>query len=100
MPADLQELCVPERQVVGWFDIIDKEHFQPENFPVFIIHDDRGYYYGFPPFDNPGDGTASGPINLQKREKRRAIWRIEYSRIEYWTGTAREVPPPASKALQ
>jgi len=58
----LQELCIPERQVVGWFDIIDKERFQPENFPVFIIHDDRGYYYGFPPFENPGDNTILNPV--------------------------------------
>lgn len=59
----MQELCIPERQVVGWFDIIDKERFQPENFPVFIIHDDRGYYYGFPPFENPGDNTISSPVS-------------------------------------
>ena len=35
-----------ERQVVGWFDVEQPERFQPHNFPVFIVHDERGAYYG------------------------------------------------------
>ena len=38
----VQGLCKPERQVIGWFDIEERERFAPDNFPVFIIHDDKG----------------------------------------------------------
>ena len=48
-----QGLCKPERQVIGWFDIVDAA-FQPDNFPVFLLQDDSGYYYGFPPYDHVG----------------------------------------------
>ncbi len=41
-----QALCTVERQVVGWFDVEQPERFQPHNFPVFIVHDERGAYYG------------------------------------------------------
>ena len=41
-----QALCTVERQVVGWFDVDKPERFQPHNFPVFIVHDERGAYYG------------------------------------------------------
>ena len=44
--ASPQGVCKAERQVVGWFDIEDPERFQPEIFPVFIVHDANGHYYG------------------------------------------------------
>ncbi|KAG2492140.1 hypothetical protein HYH03_009631 [Edaphochlamys debaryana] len=56
---ELQELCVPERQVVGWFDIEvpSRPLFAPDRFPVFLIEETPGgdAYYGFPEqADRPG----------------------------------------------
>jgi sarcosine oxidase len=43
-----QTLAVPERQVVGWFEM-GGLHFAPEAFPVFILDcPEKGAYYGFP----------------------------------------------------
>ncbi|KAG2427831.1 hypothetical protein HXX76_012152 [Chlamydomonas incerta] len=56
---ELADLCVPERQVVGWFDIEPsaRQHYAPERFPVFVIEESAGgaAYYGFPEHgDLPG----------------------------------------------
>lgn len=52
----LQEVCVPERQVVGWFEVDDPRCFHPSRFPVFVMEDEEGHgYYGFPQF-----GTQEG----------------------------------------
>ncbi|GFR52851.1 hypothetical protein Agub_g15480, partial [Astrephomene gubernaculifera] len=49
---ELRDLCVPERQVVGWFDIeaSARRDFTPERFPVFVLEESPGgtAYYGFP----------------------------------------------------
>jgi sarcosine oxidase len=50
----LQALCTVQRQVIGWFEVQDPAHFIPEAFPVFVLQDKLGYYYGFPTFDHPG----------------------------------------------
>ncbi len=43
-----QDLAVPERQVVGWFETAGGQ-FAPEAFPVFILDcPEKGTYYGFP----------------------------------------------------
>eukprot|EP00873_Tetraselmis_striata_P010688 jgi/Tetstr1/430952/TSEL_020707.t2 len=51
---ELQELAVPERQVVGWFPHRSAAHFSPAAFPVFILDDAEATYYGFPEFRSPG----------------------------------------------
>lgn len=45
-----------QRQVVAWFEVADHAAFSPENFPVFILQDERkGMFYGFPEFGgSPG----------------------------------------------
>jgi sarcosine oxidase len=44
----MQDLAVPERQVVGWFGTAGGR-FAPEAFPVFILDcPEKGTYYGFP----------------------------------------------------
>ncbi|PNG99158.1 Monomeric sarcosine oxidase, partial [Tetrabaena socialis] len=58
MVPELQELCVPERQVVGWFEIegASRKHFAPDRFPVFVLEEEAAEgvagggaaYYGFP----------------------------------------------------
>src|SRR5262249_42185432 len=41
-------LAVPERQVVGWFNVAGAP-FAPDAFPVFILDcPEKGAYYGFP----------------------------------------------------
>lgn len=50
----LRELLVPERQVLGWFDIADRARFAPSAFPVFVFEAEEGTYYGFPEYGVPG----------------------------------------------
>jgi sarcosine oxidase len=45
---------VVERQVVGWFEIGDADHYAPDRFPVFVLEADEGLFYGFPEFGVPG----------------------------------------------
>uniref|UniRef100_A0A7R9VNV4 FAD dependent oxidoreductase domain-containing protein n=1 Tax=Chlamydomonas euryale TaxID=1486919 RepID=A0A7R9VNV4_9CHLO len=47
-------LCVPERQVVAWFQVPD-DMFNKESFPVFIAGErlDGPCYYGFPKHGKP-----------------------------------------------
>ena len=50
----LQELAVPERQVVAWLQPTRPELFAPEAFPVFLLDFEEGSFYGFPVHDIPG----------------------------------------------
>ncbi len=50
----LDELAVPERQVLAWLQPIDGSLYTPEVFPVFNAYFDEGRYYGFPVFGIPG----------------------------------------------
>ena len=50
----LRSLLVPERQVLGWFDIADRARFAPSAFPVFVLEADEGVYYGFPEYGVAG----------------------------------------------
>ncbi len=52
----LVPLAKPERQVLAWFQPIEPDLFEPENFPVFVFNDatDGGVYYGFPVYGGPG----------------------------------------------
>jgi sarcosine oxidase len=50
----LADLAVPERQVLGWFDMARPEQFAPDAFPVFVAEVDEGHYYGFPHHAVPG----------------------------------------------
>ncbi len=50
----LQEFLTPERQVVGWYQPRDRAAFAPGQFPIFIVADETGDYYGFPEQDRPG----------------------------------------------
>ena len=43
-----------ERQVLGWFEPLEPELFQPERFPVFNVVVPEGRWYGFPVFGVPG----------------------------------------------
>lgn len=51
---DMAALAVPERQVLGWFEPLQPEHFAPDRFPVFNLEVEEGRYYGFPVFGVPG----------------------------------------------
>ncbi|KDD77068.1 FAD dependent oxidoreductase [Helicosporidium sp. ATCC 50920] len=47
---ELAPLLKVERQVVCWFQTTPEfaPHFAPEAFPVFVLDDETGCYYGFP----------------------------------------------------
>lgn len=66
-----QALCVPERQVVAWFASSEPRHFLPSSFPVFVLQDSEGYYYGFPEFGAPGGrvvgAVLAGVVRLSRR---------------------------------
>lgn len=47
-------LAVPERQVLAWLQPQKPDLFALGNFPVFILEDDEGDYYGFPLHHVPG----------------------------------------------
>lgn len=44
---ELAEVCVPERQVVGWFKSSNPKHFRKESFPGCIIAEDDSGKFGF-----------------------------------------------------
>jgi sarcosine oxidase len=50
----LARSLTPERQVVGWYQPRTPAHFMPARFPIFIVDDETGNYYGFPEHDRPG----------------------------------------------
>ncbi|MGL4610761.1 MAG: N-methyl-L-tryptophan oxidase [Trueperaceae bacterium] len=51
---ELRSYAIPERQVLGWFQPLKPEQFQPTSFPVFNLKVPEGYYYGFPVYGVPG----------------------------------------------
>ena len=55
----LARLAIPERQVVGWFDVAEPGLFSADRFPVFILDCPFGEYYGFPT-DRSGRGFKIG----------------------------------------
>ncbi len=50
----LEDLAVPERQVLAWLQPQRPELFTPDRFPVFNLLVDEGRFYGFPVFGVPG----------------------------------------------
>jgi sarcosine oxidase len=54
MVPSLEELAVPERQVLAWLQPEEPALFIPEVFPVFNAYFEEGRYYGFPMFGIPG----------------------------------------------
>ena len=50
----LEDLAVPERQVLAWLQPRRPELFVPERFPVFNLLVDEGRFYGFPVVAVPG----------------------------------------------
>ena len=50
----LDDLAVPERQVLAWLQPIDGSLYTPDVFPVFNAYFDEGRYYGFPVYGIPG----------------------------------------------
>jgi sarcosine oxidase len=51
---ELAPVLEPERQVLGWFQPDSPDRFAPEEFPVFSMRCDEGYFYGFPIHGVPG----------------------------------------------
>ncbi len=51
---ELHDVLVPERQVLGWFEIGDRDLFAPSRFPVFNLDLGGEHWYGFPEFGVPG----------------------------------------------
>ena len=54
MLPSLEELAIPERQVLAWLQPEEPSVFTPEVFPVFSAFFEEGRYYGFPVFGIPG----------------------------------------------
>lgn len=50
----LGRVLAPERQVLAWFDLDDRDLFAPSRFPVFNLDDEGEHWYGFPEFGTPG----------------------------------------------
>ena len=50
----LTSRLVVERQVLGWFEVVDRDLFAPARFPVFVHEATEGTFYGFPEFGVPG----------------------------------------------
>jgi len=50
----LEDLAIPERQALAWFQPIEPGKYQPESFPIFNIEVDEGHFYGFPVETVPG----------------------------------------------
>ncbi len=55
---ELASVCRPERQVMLWTEPPNPAPFEPERFPVFILHAPEGRYYGFP--NDRGEGFKIG----------------------------------------
>jgi sarcosine oxidase len=53
IPA-LAPMLTPERQVLAWFDLDDRDAFAPARFPVFNLDHAGEHWYGFPEFGTPG----------------------------------------------
>jgi sarcosine oxidase len=70
----LEELAVPERQVLAWLTPLRPELFTPDRFPVFVVEVPEGMYYGFP--SHAGHGLKIGwyhhfrePIDPDDRDR-------------------------------
>lgn len=50
----LAPLLRPERQVLAWFDLANRDAFAPARFPVFNLDHAGEHWYGFPEFGTPG----------------------------------------------
>jgi sarcosine oxidase len=50
----LAPVVQPERQVLAWFAISDRDAFAPSRFPVFNLDHAGEHWYGFPEFGVPG----------------------------------------------
>jgi sarcosine oxidase len=50
----LSGIAAPERQVVGWFQPLAPELFEPARFPVFNMRVAEGTFYGVPAVGRPG----------------------------------------------
>ncbi|MEW5317553.1 MAG: hypothetical protein WDW38_008841 [Sanguina aurantia] len=66
---ELKELCVPVRQVVGWFDCKGPDAFSSVNYPVFILEDNVGNWYGFPQQQRQHSGPPGFKIGLYNHLK-------------------------------
>ena len=55
---ELAPLCQPERQVMLWTETQKAALFEPETFPIFVLHAPPGCYYGFP--NDRGEGFKIG----------------------------------------
>ena len=55
---ELAPLCQPERQVMLWTEPLKAALFEPETFPIFVLHAPPGCYYGFP--NDRGEGFKIG----------------------------------------
>ena len=51
---ELAPFVQPERQVLAWFAISDRDLFAPARFPVFNLDHAGKHWYGFPEFGVPG----------------------------------------------
>lgn len=47
------------RQVLGWFEPVDRRNVQPDRFPVFLFESPEDTLYGFPDFAGAGVKAAS-----------------------------------------
>jgi sarcosine oxidase len=50
----LQKVLTVERQVIGWFQVLDEGCCRKESFPVGVIEGGVGAFYQFPVFEEPG----------------------------------------------
>ena len=56
--GELAPLCQPERQVLLWTETRKAALFEPETFPIFVLHASLGRYYEFP--NDRGEGFKIG----------------------------------------
>ncbi|AXR77107.1 N-methyl-L-tryptophan oxidase [Natrarchaeobaculum sulfurireducens] len=50
----LEGVLEPERQVLAWLQPDDPDQFAPDRFPVWVLENPDGLYYGFPVHHVPG----------------------------------------------
>ncbi len=61
---EFASLCRPERQVMLWTQPLDAAAYEPERFPVFILHASAGRFYGFP--NDRGEGFKIGKYHHRR----------------------------------
>lgn len=91
VPA-LQRWLVPERQVLAWFDLADRDLFAPSHFPVFNLDFGGEHWYGFPSLGSRASRSAatitcarrSIPTRSTVRPSHHATW----SSCTRWSATA------------